>query len=306
MKKKIFIGTAVVLVLLAAAAAGLYFGGFLPPMVKLKSDQVEADRNIDPMDLVDVSKHRDIYEVSYVESEDEDEPDYSVLGKYSVSYNVTLRDRVIRSYDFEINVIDTTAPVISCEDTIRIAQGSKVDISRYAKASDNAQGKTVITLEGEYDVKKTGSYDVTVVAVDESGNRAEKKIALVVAESEEAATSTALTNSERALIGYWANKSKDMLIQIANDGSNSKTRMKIVFSYLSDSAAGADAGGKISYIEPVGTNQYKLVYTDYTTKKKETLTVSLSGSRMQVKSSYNTVTGSYARWSSKQVKKYRK
>lgn len=306
MKKKIFIGLIAVVLILAAGAAGLYFTGLFPPIVRLKSDQVEADRNIEPMDLVSVTKHRDIYTVKNVEADDEDEPDYSVVGKYNVKYNVMLRERVIREYDFQINVIDTTDPVITCDDNLKISQGSSLDISRYAKATDNASGKIELSVKGDYDSKKTGNYDITVCAKDESGNTAEKKVTLSVVESEEEATNTALTNTEKALLGYWVNKGKDMVIQIANDGSNSKTRMKIVFSYLSEKASGADAGGKISYIEPEGSNQYKIVYTDYTTKKKESISVTLSKDTLGVKSSYSTVTGTYRKWSRAKVNKYRK
>lgn len=306
MKKKILIGFIVTVLILAAGAAALYFGGFLPPFVKLKSDQVEADKNIEPMDLITVTNHRELYEVVNVVADDEQEPDYSVVGTYNVKYNVLLRDRVIREYDYEINVIDTTPPVITCEDAIKIPQGQSFDVNRYAKATDNATGKITLGLDGKYDKNKTGNYEVTVTAVDQSENKAEKKITLIVVENEQEATSSALTNTEKSLLGYWVNKKKDMLIQIANDGSNSKTKMKIVFSYLSDLASGADAGGRISYIEPVGTNQYKLVYSDYSTGKKESITVSMTPGTMQVKSNYSTVNGNYKKWSKKQVSKYRK
>ena len=220
--------------------------------------------------------------------------------------DVLLRDRVIREHDYEINVIDTTPPVISCEDSIKIAQGGKLDIKKFAKANDNASGDTVIGVEGDYDSKKLGNYTITVTATDKSGNKAEKAVTLMVVENEEEATNSALTNTEKSLLGNWVCKKNDMLMQIANDGTNSKTKMKIVFSYLSDAAAGADAGGKISYIENADGGQYKIVYTDYSTKKKESITVKPDGSKMQVKSSYSTVTGNYEKWSAAKIKKYRK
>jgi len=100
--------------------------------------------------------------------------DTSKLGKkkYKVVLSIDGKDK---NYDFDINVVDTKAPVISMETEVNVLLGNASKIEDMAKVSDNS-GKFKLKTEGSYDAKKAGSYSLTLIATDDSGNKSEKKI----------------------------------------------------------------------------------------------------------------------------------
>ena len=61
------------------------------------------------------------------------------------------------------------------ETEVNVLLGNASKIEDMAKVSDNS-GKFKLKTEGSYDAKKAGSYSLTLIATDESGNKAEKKI----------------------------------------------------------------------------------------------------------------------------------
>lgn len=100
--------------------------------------------------------------------------DTSKIGKkkYKVVLSIDGKDK---NYDFDVNVVDTKAPVISMETEVNVLLGNASKIEDMAKVSDNS-GKFKLKTEGSYDAKKAGSYSLTLIATDDSGNKAEKKI----------------------------------------------------------------------------------------------------------------------------------
>jgi len=68
-----------------------------------------------------------------------------------------------------INVIDTTNPLIKLKDeSISIDYGSKFNIDDYATCYDLAP--CTLEIKEKINTKKSGTYQVTIVATDESGN----------------------------------------------------------------------------------------------------------------------------------------
>ena len=73
-------------------------------------------------------------------------------------------------------VEDTTAPVITCEDTITVEQNEAFDINRYV--SLNEEG--TVTLTENVDTTNTGTFITTIKAKDTAGNVSEKNITVNV------------------------------------------------------------------------------------------------------------------------------
>jgi len=78
-----------------------------------------------------------------------------------------------------INVIDTTKPIIIIDKKdISLKYGSKFNINKYAKCYDLAPCK--VSVKEKINTKKSGNYEVTVIATDESGNINQQKINIKV------------------------------------------------------------------------------------------------------------------------------
>ena len=74
------------------------------------------------------------------------------------------------SAEVSIKVEDTTAPVITCEDTITVEQNEAFDINRYV--SLNEEG--TVTLTENVDTTNTGTFTRSIKAKDKAGNVSEK------------------------------------------------------------------------------------------------------------------------------------
>ena len=82
--------------------------------------------------------------------------------------------------------IDTEKPVIST-DPIHVYTDSKPNYKSYIEVTDNLDLNPKIKIDSsKVKTKKEGTYKLTVTATDRSGNKAKKKISVVV---EEPATS---------------------------------------------------------------------------------------------------------------------
>ena len=73
-------------------------------------------------------------------------------------------------------VEDTTAPVITCEDTITVEQNEAFDINRYV--SLNEEG--TVTVTKDVDTTNTGTFTTTIKAKDVAGNVSKKDVTVNV------------------------------------------------------------------------------------------------------------------------------
>ena len=61
-----------------------------------------------------------------------------------------------------------------------VYKGSELDLKAQAKVSDNSNDEPEIEVVGKWDIASAGTYSITIVAMDASGNKAEKTINLEV------------------------------------------------------------------------------------------------------------------------------
>ena len=102
--------------------------------------------------------------------------DTSSVGRKDCTVKIKVGED-IRDYTFQVNVIDTQAPLITvAEGEMNLLIGTPFDALSKAEATDNSKETIPITLEGEYNPNAPGSQVVTLVATDSSGNTSRQNI----------------------------------------------------------------------------------------------------------------------------------
>lgn len=104
-------------------------------------------------------------------------------GEKVGDYNISIVYKKL-SKKVIIKVVDTTSPEFTAfDENIKIEQTSEeLDLTKKFETSDLSEVE--ITLEGEYDLTKEGSYEINVIATDSSGNKSEKKSTITVYKKE--------------------------------------------------------------------------------------------------------------------------
>lgn len=126
--------------------------------------------------------------------------DLMQIGKQPVSITYSLKDSKAMfekmggkalegvSSDFTIqttlDVQDTTAPQIQAQDRYDILQGDDFDLSKEIKVSDETEDVSV-DVQGTIDTTTAGSYTATIIATDDAGNQASRKVQVVVDKKED-------------------------------------------------------------------------------------------------------------------------
>ena len=166
-KKKIITIISVILVLII-----IIIGIILFVVNKINSSKINVilkdDLEVEINSKVKLLSFIDKIENGEVVSEDV-EVDTSSLGTKSLEIELKNKDKK-ETYKFDINVVDTTAPVIEAEDNITINIDDEVDLVKYATVSDNSKEDIKVEIEGDYDLDKAGKYNLKYVAKDSSGN----------------------------------------------------------------------------------------------------------------------------------------
>lgn len=85
-------------------------------------------------------------------------------------------------YYIKYTVVDTTKPIILGGSSKSVNKGSNTDLTDLFLCADNYDDIPKKTIEGDYDINKVGSYNLTYVAEDSSGNKETKDFTLRVVE----------------------------------------------------------------------------------------------------------------------------
>jgi len=106
--------------------------------------------------------------------------DTTKLGKQEVTFEYINEEDLLIPYTFEVEVVDTTSPFIFRGSTKTISEDFKYDVVTDLICIDNYDPNPKCTIEGEYDQHSPGSYNVTFVGEDSSGNKSTHPFTLVV------------------------------------------------------------------------------------------------------------------------------
>ncbi len=104
--------------------------------------------------------------------------DTSTVGEKSQSVVIIDNFGNRKTLDISYRVIDTIAPVIEGDDVLNYNTSEDIDILSRYRASDNSVQDISFSIEGEHDLSVAGNYIIDIVATDESGNSATKKVTL--------------------------------------------------------------------------------------------------------------------------------
>lgn len=111
-----------------------------------------------------------------------EEIEFNELKKVKIVAKIKNRFNTKMAEEIEVNVVDKTPPEIECKEKIEITEGDKIDLLKYAKATDNYDKEVTISVLGEYATNKVGVYKLKFQATDSSNNKKEKDFLLNVKE----------------------------------------------------------------------------------------------------------------------------
>lgn len=113
---------------------------------------------------------------------DDKKIDTTELGKKNITFHYKNEENIKIPYSFQIEVVDTTEPMIWLGSSYSVKKGEKVKLSKKILCGDNYDNTPKCSVEGKYDVNKEGSYPLVFKAKDQSGNQIEHPFTLHVYE----------------------------------------------------------------------------------------------------------------------------
>lgn len=111
-------------------------------------------------------------------SEDET-VDTSTLGEKEITIKYEVEEKE-ETKTFKITIEDTQAPTIEYQKELNTNVGTKIDLLKDVKVSDNSKEEIKVTIDGDYNFDNEGTYNLKYVAVDSSNNKTEKEFTLKV------------------------------------------------------------------------------------------------------------------------------
>lgn len=143
--------------------------------------------------------------------------DTSVLGEKDVILKYKMEDDE-KEIIVKINIVDTISPTIEFEKELSTYLGTKIDLLKEVKATDNSEEEIEVTVEGDYDFNKVGTYTLKYVAVDSSGNKKEEEFVLKVTNKETTSSTSNNSNNDNNSSTSAANNSSSN--NTSNNNSN--------------------------------------------------------------------------------------
>lgn len=173
-KKKLIIRLFFIIILSALIILGILY--------YIKINKLNFEFNSDKtFEIFSEVKYKDL--ISNIENGEllngEEIIDTSSLGKKEITLKFKNKEKE-SEVKVIIQIVDKTSPEIEVKDTISTFVGTDIDLLTFAKVTDNSKEELKATIEGKYDLKKEGSYNIKFIAVDSSGNKSEKETTLKV------------------------------------------------------------------------------------------------------------------------------
>ena len=185
-KKKILIVLSIILVLIIIIVGIIVF------IISKNKEEIKVTLN----DNLEVEINSEVKLLSFIDKVENGEiisedktVDTSNLGKKELEVKLKNKDQE-QIYKFEINIVDTIAPVIEAEDNITVNINDEVNLVNYAKVTDNSKEDIKIEISGYYDLSKVGKYNLKFVAKDSSNNEVSYDFILNIVEDNDNRTFT--------------------------------------------------------------------------------------------------------------------
>ncbi len=121
---------------------------------------------------------------------DDYEIDTEKLGNIPVSFEFINIKNKKRTATFDINTIDVTAPQIFSGSSYTVQKGYSKNLTDVLLSGDDIDDNPIRKIVGEYDFNTSGSYNLTYIVTDSSGNETKRDFTLNVIEPQQSPTAT--------------------------------------------------------------------------------------------------------------------
>lgn len=101
--------------------------------------------------------------------------DTSKLGEQTLKLNINKQ-----KYAVKFKIVDTTKPEITGKNSFTIEQNKEIDLLANFKVTDNSGEDIKLSIDGNYDLTKPGTYKVKIIGKDSSNNQAEYDVTINV------------------------------------------------------------------------------------------------------------------------------
>lgn len=210
---KILLILIVVSVVVASGGYGVYARYFRSPLV----DSMDIEAGTKQLHLKDFMRpdqtKMNLDAIRPLSNEESKE-----LGTHAISFKV--KNHI---YKTNINVVDTTPPKIKGAADLKVEVGTSVAYKKDIQVTDNAAGDVTLTVDtSDVNLNKIGTYQVTYMAADASGNTAEKTVNLNVYK---------LTRSD-IVHQRTIEKARRILAKITNESDSQAVKLKKAFMWI--------------------------------------------------------------------------
>lgn len=146
--------------------------------------------------------------------------DTSKVGLKKVEFEYINEDNIKIKYNYEINVVDTTAPLVWLNNSYTVTVGSDINLTDKILCGDNYDNDPDCEVIGNYNTSKVGIYPLEFIATDGSGNVTKKEFNLIVRES----------NSNNSNTSSNDNSSKTLFEEVIDEHKTENTEIGIDIS----------------------------------------------------------------------------
>ena len=194
MKKKILIP---IIILVIISVLGIYFYKESIKLVYKDSLTIQVGDTIPT--IKDYTDNDKASKITWSKIKKEDNKVYN-YGHYKGSF--TYRKN---TYNIKLKVDDKKEPTISNVKDIETYLNKEIDLKKDIKIEDNSHDDIKINIEGEYNIKKVGTYNLKVIAIDKANNKASKDFKLIVKEEPKVEENTT-QNQKTKVVGSTTSK----------------------------------------------------------------------------------------------------
>lgn len=165
----------------------------------------------------------DIKDASPVKTSFKKQPDFEKQGTQDIT--IVLKDISGNTTEYNTTLTlkkDVEAPVISCVNTILSNKGETIPYKKDTKVTDNRDKEVTLNVDSsEVNYNEPGTYYAIYSAIDQSGNKAEKKVKVII-----------LNNNDASLKEEAKNKAKLLIDKITKGKKTKQDQLEVCFQYI--------------------------------------------------------------------------
>ena len=144
-------------------------------ILKYQNAQVELNNEIYNLDCITKIENGNIIT-------NKELVDTTTIGQKEVEIEVEDLKKQIKKITLYIDVIDTEKPTITFSKEVNTLVGKEINLLNNIVVTDNSNETIIPTIEGDYDINVTGTYNLFYVATDSSNNTSKEGFILNVIE----------------------------------------------------------------------------------------------------------------------------